>query len=436
MVNNKSGIPGAMAFYHDKGLVPAFKQASKYAGKNGHIGTMLDWVDARLCVGPCEKFGFHNPSNPTPWDQYYTTLSAEYVGWGKNGRKILIVAHGVGPMATLDGVVSAYRFEFDDKTRQTDGGRISSEEFLKLESGFYGKVEIVDLAQYNNSRKYPFIGILHASEAMNDPVLRARLGPRATEYINHHSSYARQFHLETHQRNINDPYILEVGGPASYWVEHVKLEDGLAYAHLLSVGAIMLPHHQSEYNVQSWVSDIKTHGWHDGTRLIGVREGKVSGIGKGPDPYRLLHKHWRELMEPSGIKVPSLGDFHVLVQISDKTWFTQVDKVGDGMDNCEPEFQVTSIEPIGDPVPFFTDVHHYHGFFKYAKKEAKAVMPEGVNAYALVGDPENIWEGGNPVRQTCLAQPYRVEVDYTKRLMKESSLANNYDLMMKLMNPE
>lgn len=437
MLNSeKSKLPGAMAFYHEKGLVPAFTLASKYAGKDGHIGTMLDWVDARLNVEPYEKFGFYSTSNPTPWDQYYTTLSAEYVGRGKNGRMLLIVAHGIGPMATLGGAVAAYRHEFDDKTRRTDGGRISILEFLKLESGAYGHVEIVDLEQYNSSRKYPFIGYLHASEAFVDPVLRARLGPRAVEYIDRHATLARQYHAEEHKQAVTDPYVIEVGGPGFYWVEHAKLEEGLAYAHLLSVGCMSLSHHQSEYNVPSWVSDVTTHGWHDGTRFIGVRESVTTGIAKGPDAYDLLRKHWKVLMEPTGNSRPLPGNFYTLIQLPDETWFTQIHKSGGAMDNGEPEYLVTSIEPIGEPVRFFTEVHHYHGFFKYAKSEVQAVVPKEVNAYVLVGDPENIWKKGNPDQQTCLVQPYKVVIDHTKRLTLRNTLANDYGRMMELMSSE
>lgn len=122
----RSGLLGnALAFYHKNGFVPAFKQAMQYAGHAGRIGTMLDWVDARLATPPYEKLGMYDTSNPTPWDQYYTTMSAEYVGISKGGIKILVVAHGIGPMATLDGVVEAYRHHYSDKTRQTEGGRIS-----------------------------------------------------------------------------------------------------------------------------------------------------------------------------------------------------------------------------------------------------------------------------------------------------------------------
>ena len=46
---------GAMAFYHEKGFVPAYQQAARFSGEGGHIGTMLDLVDARL--GCCARGG-------------------------------------------------------------------------------------------------------------------------------------------------------------------------------------------------------------------------------------------------------------------------------------------------------------------------------------------------------------------------------------------
>lgn len=424
----------AMAFYHKNGFVPAFTQAMSYAGSIGRVGTMLDWVDARLAMPPYEKLGMHDPSNPTPWDQYYTTMSAEYVGISKGGTKILIVAHGVGPMATLDGVVEAYRYHYSDKTRRIKGGRISMEEFRKLESGDCGDVEIVDLEAYIRAREYPFITTLHYTDAVDDPVLKARLGPRAKEYILEHASNAMLYHTQEHDRLIPDPYILTVGGPGMYWVKGVKPEDGLVYAHLLSVGGIMNVHvSQSEHRVPSWVSDISTHGWHDGTRLIGIRGGRLISINKGPDPYRLLRKHWRELLVPTGCNRPLPGGFYNLIEVQDGVWFTRVHKSGGRMDNVDPEYPVTSIEPIGEPVRFYTPIQHYHGFFKYAMSEVRRLInPCGANAYALVGEPENVWKDGNPVEQTCLVQPYRIEIDHTKRLMQEEVLANDFEKMMQL----
>jgi len=219
-------------------------------------------------------------------------------------------------------------------------------------------------------------------------------------------------------------------------VKRHKIEEGLAYAHLLSIGGIVTMNHQNEYGVPSWVCDIDTHDWGNGTRLIGVQEGAHSGIGKGPDPYDLLRSHWQKLMEPSGNTRPLPGNFYTLVQMPNEVWFTQYHKKGGAMDSGEPEYLVTSIEAVGEPVRFYTPIHHYYGFFKYEKREVRAVVPRAANAFVLVGDPTNVWKNGNPTQQTCLVQPYRVEIDHTRRLMKQNKLANDYELMLQLMQAQ
>ena len=423
---------GAMAFYHEKGFVPAYQQAARFSGEGGHIGTMLDLVDARLGHYPTEQLDCQNVSNPTPWDRYYTTLTAEYMGLSRGGTKILIVAHGVGPMSNSDGVLAAYKWEFGDKSRNRRGGRISADEFLKLESGAYGDVHIIDYDAYAARRKYPFSGYLLASEAEADPLLAARLGPRAAEYIALHRKLAMQYHQEEHRREIPDPYIIAVEDASNCGYPYHKLDAEMAFAHLVSVGSPANVHHQGKYDVPSWAYDVGLFEWWNGVRLIGVRDSAARGISNGPDAYQLLRRHWQSLLESSGMSdLPE--QFFALMQMPDKTWFTQVDKAGEGMDTFEPEFRVTSIEAIGEPVQFSTDVRHYHGFFKYGKHEAKAVMPPEANAYALVGDPENVWEGGNPVRQMCFAQPYRVVIDPTQRLVRKDALANDYERMMQLL---
>jgi hypothetical protein len=124
----------AMGFHHSDGFVPAWKQAIKFAGEHGRIGTMLDVVDARLAAD----------INSFPWNTYFTTTSAEYFGYSKGGVRILIVAHGIGPMSTLEGILKAYSYEYKDKERNRRGGRIPQSEFQKLEDGFYGEVSVVE----------------------------------------------------------------------------------------------------------------------------------------------------------------------------------------------------------------------------------------------------------------------------------------------------
>ena len=177
MFNNTNS--GSMAFYHEKGFVPAFRQASKFAGKDGHIGTMPDVVALRLAIPPCKELGMSNPSNPTPWDRYYTTLTAEYFGV-LVGRTSIIVAHGIGPMSTLQGILDAYRHEFDDKSHKRRGGRISQAEFDKLARGEYGDVSIIDYEKYRNRWGDRILrvptGFRRASDAHRDELLIARLG--------------------------------------------------------------------------------------------------------------------------------------------------------------------------------------------------------------------------------------------------------------------
>lgn len=424
---------GSMAFYNDKGFVPAFKQATKYAGKDGRIGTVLDIVAARLATPPFEKLGMTDSRNPTPWERYYTTLTAEYFGV-LVGRTSIIVAHGIGPMSTLQGVLDTYRYQFDDKSRGNQGGRISQAEFEKLARGEYGQVSIIDYEEYRNRFGTPQFraptGYRRESEAKRDPLLTARLGPRAHEYIARHAALARQYYQQEAGLTVADPYILDVNEPSNfpYWCHEV--EPGLAFAHLASIGGIGLINHQNGMQLPSWACDVGLHGWNDGVRLVGVRAGSNNSIVDGPDAYRLLRKHWEALFEPSSLNHAPDG-LLVLMQMPDKTWFTQIPKKGASADTYEPEFRVTSMEKVGDLARFYTDSNYPVPIFRYDRREAQAVLPKEVNAYELVGDPTRT--GGADSQETCLVQGYRVEVDYTKRLVRQDALANNYDRMMELM---
>jgi len=426
-------FPSGMAFYHDQGFVPAFKQALKYAGKTGHIGTMPDAIAARLATPPYEKLGMHHTGHPTPWERYYTTLTAEYFGV-LAGRTSIIVAHGIGPMATLQGVLDTYRYQFDDKSRGKQGGRISQAEFEKLARGEYGHVSIIDYEEYRNrfgDREFRApTGYRRESEARRDSLLVARLGPRAHEYIARHATLARQYYQQEAKLVVADPYILDVNDPGNlpYWCREV--ESGLAFAHLTSIGGIGLVHHQNGMQLPSWACDVGIHEWNNGVRLIGVRAGSNDSIADGPDACELLRKHWEQLFEPSGLDRAPDG-LHVLMQMPDKTWFTQIPKKGASADTYEPEFRVTSMEKLGELARFYTDSNYPVPIFRYDRREAQAVLPKEANAYELVGDPTKT--GGADSQETCLVQGYRIEVDHTKRLVREKTLANDFERLMDLM---
>ena len=429
-MSKKTG--GSMAFYHEKGFVPAFKQASKFAGKSGHVGIMPDVVAARLTTAPHKEPGLIDASNPSPWDRYYTTLTAEYFGV-LGGRTSIIVAHGIGPMSTLQGVLDAYRYEFDDKSRNHRGGRISQAEFEKLARGEYGDVSIIDFEEYRNrfgdSHYRSPDGYRRASDASRDPLLIARLGPQAHEYIACHAALARKYYQKEMSITVEDPYIVEVDGPNNlpYWCREV--EPGLAFAHLTSVGCIGIVH-QGGKEHPMWACDVGIHEWWNGVRLLGVRAGSTGTVVDGPDARKLLRKHWQELFEPSELERAPDG-LLVLMQMPDKTWFTQVPKKGASADTYEPEFRVVSVEKVGGLERFYTESNYPVPIFRYDMREAQAVLPKEANAYELVGDPART--GGAGSQETCLVQGYRIEIDHTKRLVRQDALANDYDRMMQLL---
>ncbi|MBI3632156.1 MAG: hypothetical protein HY225_01790 [Candidatus Vogelbacteria bacterium] len=440
MVSDK--FVGGMSFYHSDGMVAAWKQAKRFAGRAGRIASLPDVIDARLSTKP----------GAAPWESYFTTTSAEYVGIGRNGKKTLIVAHGIGPMSTLDGIVAAYRYQFDDRERNIKGGRITEQVFRDLEDGKYGEVSVVDLESYCKRHKYPFIQILRASEAITDPVINARYGILAGQYVKAHAEYARQWHRERaltnpenrygtpvdvfdsyldRRRNQHlrdgssgsDPFITSVGcSTAVYWSDEWKIDNGLAVANLLSVGGLRTTSFEGN---EGLINEVGIHSWYDGTRLVATRTmDKLRKIHAGVDAHEILHKHWQDFFRP--VAKPSEIDFVHLTKIGNKL-FTLYPKVGDGMDSYDPEFLVTEAVPVRGPDSFTTTIGGYYGFFKYGEKEVKAIAPPHANAYLFTGEPTFLSEDHHiiPIKF------YKVEVDISRRLIKASKIANDFDTLMK-----
>lgn len=441
-------IPEAMSFYHSDGLPSAWKWATRFAGNGGRLATMPDIVAARLGADP-------NKEANSSWDTYFTTLTEEYLGLSRQGNKILIVAHGNGPMSTLDGAIKAYSWQFKDKERRREGGRITQQEFWDLEDGKYGEVSIVDFESYCKRYEHPFMEVLRASQAVVDPVVNARFGPQAQKYIEAHVSHARvwyrtkagidsqemyqlplsddggwlhpvtRWNIENGAQN-SDPYVLRsLAIPYPYW----SIDEGFAMSHLISVGRLV------ELSGSSLTHDIDIHGWNNGTRFVGIRAGCSlrQDIRCGPGVTDLLKKHWRDLLV--SVKELTVVPFCALVRVGDQ-WFTQYPKVGSRMDTGEPEHVVTSMKKVGDPVLFRTTIGGYHGFFKYDIKDVKAIAPRTANAYFFVSDVKNEWHGGNPTHQVCEVQFYRIEVDSSKRLIRSDQLSHDFDTLMELLAKE
>jgi len=463
MTKERKALAHAMAFYHRDGLPAAWKQAIRFAGKGGRLATMPDIVAARLATKP----------GADPWETYYTTLTAEYFGFSRQGNLILIIAHGIGPMSTFDGIQKAYSWEYKDKDRNRNGGRITHQEFLDLEAGKFGNVEIIDFEAYCRRYEYPFLQVLRSSQAMSDPVLKARLGPLAEKYMLAHTAFARQWHfdqsgvdpenrynLPNHEAHVqrlhnmhfamsepdSDPFIIEIRDAANLCYTfgsehgHRQIEKGYAFAHLISTGSLMNLHHTEDVHGDrkgyvSLVLSVSCHEWGNGVRLVAIQDkgARLSRIQTGPDAHELLSKHWQELFVP--VKEPGTIGLCGLMKIG-KQWFTQYPKKGESMDTWEPEYAVTSMTKLGQPVFFRTKICGYHMFVRFGLNELKDMAPPQANAYSFVGEWKIEMKDGNPEFHTNMVQFYRIEADTTKRLIRTDKLCHDYDTMMKLLAKE
>lgn len=414
-----------MAFYNPKGFVPSFKHARAFAGEGGRVATLPDIIEARLATEPGQ----------VPWEWYFTTLTAEYVGLSKAGNPIAIVAHGVGPMATLDGVLAAYGHEYKDKERQNRGGRISQEDFLRLESGGFGDVSVIDLAQTWGRVEYAFYSDQTFLEIEEEPLWQARLGAQWEKYVSHHTKFARDFHKKQGHPTYPRPCILSMKGSGygarELFESRLVVSPGSAIANLLSISQLMHMHHRYDgRNRESLVSDVHTHDWSDGTRLVGVRPGLIADIHAGIPDIRTLLKVCKldRLCGPNPKGKPGTSDgFWHLLKFGDR-YFTDYPKVGESLDHCEAEFLVTKIVKLdGGPSFFRTIIGGHPIYFRYGVKEVQALAPQGANAYTI-GEPG--MDGSDhhivPVRF------YKVEVDTTRRFLRMDDIYRDYDLMMSL----
>lgn len=422
----------AMAFYHSDGFVAAWKHAVEFAGEGGRIATMPDIVDARI----------NAERNSVEWSRYFTTRSAEYFGYSAGGVRILIVAHGVGPMASLEGITKAYSHEFADKSRSNRGGRIPMSLFRRLERGLYGEVSIVEIEPLLRRYVYPFITYLTVEQACAEPLMRARMGKRAEEYFCAHGTMARKYHEEAHGIHKPDPFIVQMEQPGNcpYVVggfdkiprEYVHLDKGDgALAHLLSVGGLSRVSHDGALTYPSLACDSSCHEWWNGVRLVGVRSNEaIAGIHPGFDNiHELICQNWVLLMQPC--ERASLPRLSPLMR-KGNVLFTQYAKAGAGLDTHEPEYLVTSAKRINGANSFVTPILGYHALFKYDIRSVEAMAPLQANAYELVGDVENIWRDGNPEEQKVGIRFYHIEADTGQRLPREKEIKNDYQLLMSL----
>lgn len=278
MKNNQ--MVTAMAFYHRDGLVPAWRHAMRFAGNGGRIAILPDIISARTAT----ELG------SIAWEKYMVTLTAEYIGRSRGGSKIVIVAQGIGPMSTLKGILKAYKLKREPIRGRIDtdeSGRISRDEFLKLESGTFGPVEIIDLEAV---KKWEYRHMT-LKEATDNPLVRARLGTQWEKYLEKHQKFAREFSRKHNPEYINDPMFLQMAYGWEYIADHhyehgelinisVNVPNYQAIAHLIMIEPPFFTHFREAPPGGCLCCNVGCHGKTSGVRLVAIKEG--SGI---PDIY-------------------------------------------------------------------------------------------------------------------------------------------------------
>jgi len=416
-----------MAFYHGDGIEPAWQFATKYAGPGGHIATLPEIIEARLASG----------AGDLPWESYFTTNSAEYYGIGEDGSEKLIVAHGVGPMSTLQGVKKAYAWEYKDTSRRNNGGRISAEEFLALEAGSYGEVAVIDLNSYLRVWRTPFSYPRTLSQGLKDSLLLARLGPKASHYLRLHDQIARGWLrresiklaarvLVQNEDAPNSPYTTfpRVGERPDFSKSIPRpLENGLAMGHLLSTSSLAATQRGGQRRL---LNSVGCHEWHSGVRLVGVPSGVAwqDGLVEAPQPSEVLRRDWMRLRRPNTDKTYVLPRLCRIEQAHGE-WFTHYPKpIGQKiMDSGEIEFHVRSVTPQGTPKQFQVDDDF---FLRYDLIQVIAIAPSGAGAYEIVDVSTKDSRG----LTTVTVQFYNADVDISHRLPRVDEIKLDYDLLM------
>ena len=408
---NNSGL--GMAFFADN-HEKAADLAKKFAGENGRLATLPDIIDARIA----------SPLGKSAWEQYLCSNSAEYFGFSREGKPLIVVAHGIGPLSTPEGVIEAYtsKLKSERTGRPSMEGRVSQEQFLDLVDGKFGEVAIVDYEKYSKMYEYPFREHLSAWQALDDPLIHARLGNKAESYLLRHHQEAMAWSVQENKPVGDAKYkILTAEDPNNYSYQFVKPGD-LPIAHLLGMNRL------SYLNGESLHSDIFCKEGLGHTRLVGVQgDGELKTILPSITiTNEVIAENLDRFLKPNEApkEIPPLVG---LKRIKGK-WFSQFPKPeGHSMEDGGLRHLVKSLEQIGKPVPFSTEIHGYHMFVRYDIKDIQALSPTEANAYRFVSE----WQiAGEYTHHTNKVAFYKADIDHTTVIPDSDELETNFETLV------
>lgn len=401
-------------------LISAVGLADDFAGDDGRIATLADVVSERRV----------SERDDLIWRRPIVTATAEYFGLSRSGTPIIVVAHGIGPMADPDGMFVAY---YGAPPRN---GAIRQAEFLKLESGAYGPVDIVPL-QTVWSRKHPFQECLTAEQAMEDPLIRARLGADCDFYLARHWAMTREHAREKYLTTKDHDCMIMDKDPQRQSYLATKPDGESAAAHLLSVSGLI------DYDHGHWddarrhkclVSFITCHEWGDEGWVIGWRGGVRMRVHPGPSIVRERFRNvWRQLLRTGPPPLPGSRRIHALMAV-DGLLFTRHEASGCGLEGGEPEFPVMKAEKTGEKKFRFPAVD---GDYRTAHCDAKAIRAEAppwANAFRVV-EAVPVWDGDRPTHHVVKVEYHAINLGYRHRVPPMATIERDFDLLLSLEAP-
>ncbi|MEI6731758.1 MAG: hypothetical protein WCK90_03700 [archaeon] len=393
------GISKGTLFWR-RDIVPAYKLASAFAGKEGRVATMPDVIRAKA---------YADDQDPV-WTNYITTTSGEFYGKSAGGVPIVVVAHGIDGILQDEGIMKRSM----KNLRENNNIQLTSGEFRKLENGEYGPTQVVEHSTVIGMREFPNSVLSYCDAMMNDTLLIARLGPTYAEFLDKHEKI-------TLAESKNDFIIVN---DHKYPYNPRENNGGL-----LSIGQLMncqrCGGEPSSVSSEIDVSDLSCGG-----RFIALEgKGELGVVGNEfADLFRNISDNWKKVSVPYAGAVPS---FHNLKKRRND-WFTVYTNEDNPDKSGFSRFHVKHVTPVSGPASFKTKIGGYHGLLRYEQKEVRDIAPKDANAYAI-GEAEIIWENGNPVWHHVPVKFYRAQVDSSRVILTEDEVLKDMGLVRKLL---
>lgn len=418
----RAAAPSANAMMFDGAdYLDAAALATAFAGDGGRIATMADVVQARRVADADELI----------WQRQVITATGEYFGRSRYGTPIIIVAHGIGPLADESGVFEAFYGAPGAGTPKN--GVIPQAEFLKLESGTYGPVTVVPLADAKRSR-HPFQECLSAEEAMEDPLVLARLGEYGGFYLARHRAISLDWVEDKYLTAKGHECMLANRDPQRQSYLSREPDGATASAHLLAVSGLTAYDHghwDDDRRHSCLVTFLSCHEWRDEGWVIGYRGGAVVRPHPGPSIVReRFAKVWQRLLKAGPPPLPGASRIHALMEI-DGLLFTRHEASGCNPQDGEPEFPVAKAER--------TDAKEFRfpiagGDYRNPRCDARAIRaaaPPWANAFRVT-QATPVWKGDDPSHHVVRVDYYRIQVGYKYRIPAMAKLRQDFDLLLSL----